>query len=163
MSRREALRGILWVLLAALVGWLVPMGTRFGSERFYTAASLAAILGRMREEMFREGDQLFLVGALNAIPFAVGIALAEGTRALARRLRPAMEWLRWGDLVLLGGITAATSLAVWNNLYGPGKVSSTAAIAFVVVPVYATGVAIAAYLLTMGIVAARSFRGRAER
>jgi hypothetical protein len=117
----------------------------------------------MREEMFREGDQLFLVGALNAIPFAVGIALAEGTRALARRLRPAMEWLRWGDLVLLGGITAATSLAVWNNLYGPGKVSSTAAIAFVVVPVYATGVAIAAYLLTMGIVAARSFRGRAER
>jgi len=61
--------------------------------------------------------------------------------------------------VLLGGITAATSLAVWNNLYGTGKVSSTAVIAFVVVPVYATGAAIAAFLLAIGVVAARSLRG----
>jgi hypothetical protein len=136
------------------------MATRFASERFYTAASACAILRRMHEEMFRGGANLFFVGALNAVPFAVGLALVEGTGAVAPRLRRAMGWLRWAYVALLGGVTALTSLAVWNNLYRPGKPSSTATIAFVIVPLYATGAAISGYLVTIGIMAARSLTQR---
>jgi hypothetical protein len=157
MNRKEVLRGCLVVLGAALIGLLVPISTRFASERFYTTADTVTILGRIGHEMFGEG--LFLLSAINALPFAIACALIEATRTLIPRLRSAMGWFRLGLFPLLVAVTSASSLAVWNDLYGPGKPSSTAVLGFVVVPAYATIGAVAAYALTLVIIGAKAMMG----
>ena len=158
---KRAVRRVALVLAGTVIGWLVPMATRFASERFYTANDTLAILARMRRELLLDGYGLFFVGVVNAVPFAVGLVLAAVTGAVAPRLNSLMRWFGWGLLVVLVGITAVSNLAVWNDLYGPGRPHSTACLAFLVVPGYATVAVLVAYLATLSAAAVASLRRRA--
>ncbi len=151
---RNAARILFLVLVASLVGWAVPMTTRFVSERFYSTRGTAAILASMRAEVFEGG--LFLVGLLNAVPFALAVALAMGTTVIVPRLGRQMKWMAYLLLVCAAGVTAASSLAVWNDLYGPGRAHSTACLALIVFPGYATVGVLTVYLVTLGAVAVAS-------
>jgi hypothetical protein len=158
---RSTARILVLVLLASLVGWAVPMATRFASERFYSTRDTSAIVAGMRAEMFETGHNLFLVGLLNALPFAVVVALATGTTAIVPRLGRQMKWMAYVLLACASGVTAVSSLAVWNDLYGPGRAHSTACLALLVFPGYATVGALTVYLVTLGAAAVASLMKRA--
>ena len=122
----------------AAAGWLVPVAARVISESYYSERRWGSIVSDAAAEMFAPGDNLFLVGAMNAVPFGLAALLAE----VAIALRPSWRKLIWASTVVLAavmvGFTALVAFSVWNPLFGPGRASSTAVIAFAVVPMMIT-------------------------
>jgi hypothetical protein len=159
MSVRNVVRVVFLVLLASLFGGVVPAMTRFASERYYSTDHTSAIVARMWTEISR-GDY-YLAGLLNAIPFAVVVALAAGTTAIVPRLRRQMKWMAYALLACVSCFTAASSLAVWNDVYGPRGPHSTACIALIVFPGYATVGVLTVYLAALGAAAVVSLTKRA--
>lgn len=78
-------RGVVWVVGGAVVGWSIPLATRFASQRYYTDAASVAILVEMRSELFRDGKHLFEIGLFNAIPFVIALGLVEALESWSSR------------------------------------------------------------------------------
>jgi glucan phosphoethanolaminetransferase (alkaline phosphatase superfamily) len=131
MARKQAL---CWSLIFLGIGLTTPSLVIFYLEVFIGGigplTSVSNILGRQ----FAEGHNLFYIALFGLIPFAVlSIVCLNAARHL--------ESSRLG-CVAVGGLLGILSLmiwghvAVWYPLYAGGRTSSTAVIAFVVVPFY---------------------------
>lgn len=147
------------VLAAAMVAWAVPIVTRILVQTHYSGRGVGAALGSAAADLFRPGYNLFLVGVLSAAPLLVLAALSEAARRGLTRVyrdpahRTALAALA-GVLVLA---TAAASLLVWRDVYGPGPHSSTAVIALVTMPVF---LAVCATFLYLGVLLLVGLRRR---
>jgi hypothetical protein len=86
------------------------------------------------ERQFAEGENLFLLALFGLVPF---VALSVVCRVAARRLSSVrLACLGTGGLLGILGLMVPAHVAVWYPRYGPGRMSSTAVIAFVFIPFY---------------------------
>lgn len=127
-------QALYWSLAALAIGLLIPSLIIFCLEvwvgHIRPGESMAGILGRQ----FSQGDNLFLIAALGLIPFAV---LSAACFVAARWLNPArLRCVAAGGLLGILGLMIPAHVAVWYPLYGPGRMSSTSAIAFLFIPFY---------------------------
>ncbi len=134
-------RQMFWLLGPLAIGILTPSLIIFCLEIFVGHISPIASAQDILRRQFAEGHNLFLLALLGLIPFA---ALSVVCLVAARRLSPVrLACLGVGGLVGILGLMVPAHVAVWYPLYGPGRMSSTAVIAFLFIPFYC--------LVTLGI------------
>ena len=86
------------------------------------------------ERQFAEGQNLFLLAAFGLIPFA---ALSAICAVAASRLTPIrLACLGVGGLLGIFALMVPGHFSVWYPLYGPGRASSTAVVAFIFIPFF---------------------------
>jgi len=159
VARQERKR----VLAFAALGWAVPVITRLAVQSRYNEAAFWGALGSAVGDLFRPGYNLFLVGVFNAVPFVALIGLSRRTRRLlfADSDHVGHRIAVYTITVLLIVATGITSGSVWLNLFGPGRPSSTAVLAFVFIPLVLTVVLFGLYFAVPVFVALwRSVKGR---
>jgi hypothetical protein len=127
-------QALYWSLAAFAIGLLIPSLIIFclevGVGHIRPRESMAGILDRQ----FSEGHNLFLIAALGLIPFVV---LSAACFVAARWLSPArLRCVAAGGLLGILGLMIPAHVAVWYPLYGPGRMTSTSAIAFLFIPFY---------------------------
>ncbi len=123
-----------WSLASLAIGLLTPSLIIFCLEIFvghiHALTSITDILHRQ----FAEGHNLFLIAAFGLIPFA---ALSAVCFVVARWLHPPrLACVALGGLLGILLLMIPSHAAVWYPLYGGGRMSSTAVIAFIFIPFY---------------------------
>jgi hypothetical protein len=128
---------LIWVVTPLAIGLLVPSLVIFCLEVFVGRVSASAAATDVLQRQFSEGDNLFLLAAFGLIPFAALSVICAV--AAARLTAPRLACLGIGGLVGILGLMIPGHIAVWYPLYGPGYMSSTAVIAFLLIPFYCLG------------------------
>ncbi len=125
---------LFWVGLPLIAGLLLPSLVLVAVQVVIGHVALGAALADVIAGQFAPGRNLFLIAMLGMLPFVV---LAVAALIAARRL-PArrLSCLAGGGLLAILAITVPGQASVWAPLYGAGPVSSTAPIAFVILPVF---------------------------
>jgi hypothetical protein len=132
-----ATSGQTWALASLIVGLLTPSTTIFFLEVFVGHISPISSLEDILRKQFGGGNNLFLLALFGLIPF---VALSIVCRFAARRLPPArLACLAIGGMGGIASYMIPAHVAVWYPLYSGGHMSSTAVIAFVVIPFYCLG------------------------
>ncbi|HET6407464.1 MAG TPA: hypothetical protein VFG14_06250 [Chthoniobacteraceae bacterium] len=130
-NTRQALH---WSTAAIAIGLVLPSYIILCLEVFIGRISPLASIAGILERQFAHGHNLFLIAAFGLIPFAVlSVACFVAARWLnASRLACVAVGGLLGILVLM----IPAHVSVWYPLYGPGRMSSTAVIAFLFIPFY---------------------------
>lgn len=125
---------IFWLLIPLAVGLLVPSLIIFFLEVSVGHISPLASAKDILRRQFAEGHNLFLLALFGLIPFG---ALSVVCLIAARRVSPTrLVCIGVGGLIGILGLMVPSHLSVWYPLYGPGRMSSTAVIAFLFIPFY---------------------------
>ncbi|MBI1285557.1 MAG: hypothetical protein GC183_14690 [Thiobacillus sp.] len=133
----KARQRLIWTATPLAIGLLVPSLVIFCLEVFVGGVSPSAAAADILDRQFSEGDNLFLIAAFGLIPF---VALSVVCAVAAGRLPPfRLACLGIGGLVGILALMIPGHVAVWYPLYGPGHMSSTALIAFLLIPFYCLG------------------------
>ena len=128
---------LFWVLAPPVIGLFVPSLVIFCLAVFVGGISPFTAAQDIFQRQFAEGHSLSLLAAFGLIPFAVLSAICAVT---AKRLSPSrLMCLGVGGLLGILALMVPAHVAVWYPLYGPGHMSSTAVIAFVIIPFYCLG------------------------
>lgn len=122
------------LLLLVFVGLALPSLIVVVMEMTLGGTPLISAIGKVVRRQFASGENLFLIAILGLIPF---VLLA----GVLRYLSPRLTTYRFTILLVFGmlGIFALmipAHMSVWRPLYTADSMSSTAAIAFVFIPVY---------------------------
>ena len=125
---------LIWVATPLAIGLLVPSLIIFLLEIFVGHISPSAAAVDILKRQFSEGDNLFLLAAFGLIPFAV--LSATCAIAAGRLTPPRLACLGIGGLIGILGLMVPGHIAVWYPLYDPGRMSSTAVLAFIFIPFY---------------------------
>lgn len=130
-NRRQRL---IWVVTPLVIGLLVPSLVIFFLAVFIGHISPSAAAVDILRRQFSEGDNLFLLAAVGLIPFA---ALSATCAVAASGLTPTrLACLGIGGLIGILVLMIPGHISVWYPLYGPGRMSSTAVLAFLFIPFY---------------------------
>jgi len=133
----KARQRLIWVAAPLAIGLVVPSLVILCLEVFVGGVPPSAAAADILERQFSEGDNLFLIAAFGLIPF---VALSIVCAVAAGRLAPSrLACLGIGGLVGILALMIPGHVAVWYPLYGPGHMSSTAVIAFLLIPFYCLG------------------------
>jgi len=126
------------VLLGLTIPWLVYLGV----EIYHKPHETSQMLREFPSLLFASGYNLFLVGVINAVPFACVAVLdwlhGSGARPLAKRAGMV------GATAAVLTVSLLLQLSVWNDAYAPHP-SSTAVIGLMFVPIYGIPLLIAGY------------------
>jgi hypothetical protein len=123
-----------WSLASCAIGLLIPSLIIFCLEIFVGHIPPLTSITDILHRQFAEGHNLFLIAALGLIPFA---AFSAACFIAARWLSPPrLACVALGGLLGILLLMIPAHVAVWYPLYGPGRMSSTAVIAFVFIPFY---------------------------
>lgn len=127
-------RAFWWSFASMGIGLLTPSLIIFCLEIVVGGIEpLTSIAGIFRRQ-FAEGHNLFLIAVFGLIPFAAHSIVCF---VAARHLNPArLACVAIGGLVGILGLMVPGHISVWYPLYGPGRASSTAVIAFFFIPIY---------------------------
>lgn len=135
---------LFWIGLPLMVGLLLPSLVLFAVQVVVGGVAWSAALADVLARQFAPGHNLFLIAVLGLLPFVVlaVVSVIAARRLPARRLSCFMA----GGLAAILAITVPGQVGVWAPFYGGGQISSTAPIAFVILPVFGV-VALAVGLL----------------
>ncbi len=130
-NNREALT---WSLLCLGIGLVTPSAILFCMDVLIGHIDpLTSIAGILRRQ-FAQGHNLFLIALFGLIPFAV---LSAACFLAARRMQSTrLACVAVGGLLGILIVMVPGHMAVWYPLYGSGRLSSTAVVAFVFIPFY---------------------------
>jgi hypothetical protein len=123
-----------WSLAFLGVGLITPSVIIFCLEVLVGHINPLIAIADILHRQFAKGHNLFLIAALGLIPFAV---LSMTCFVAARRLASSrLTCVALGGLIGILAIMVPGHVAVWYPLYAPGRMSSTAVIAFLFIPFY---------------------------
>ena len=125
---------MIWLVIPMATGLFVPSFVIFCLQVFVGQISPTVTVADIWARQFTEGDNLFHLAALGLIPFAALSAICA--LAASRLTAPRLSCLGVGGLVGILALMVPSHFAVWYPLYGPGRMSSTAVIAFIFIPFY---------------------------
>jgi hypothetical protein len=138
--------------LPLVVGLVTPSLTRVAVAVVVGHKSLGSaitdILGALPE--------MFIISVVGLIPFVVLAVVMR--RIAASRTRRACCTFCISGLIGILALMIPGHVAVWDPLYGPGRVSSTGSIAFVFIPLYCTVTLLYAMLIAHFITKIRWFQ-----
>ena len=132
--RTNAKYPLYWSIASFAIGLVTPSLVIFCLEvfvgRIHPFRSIADILDRQ----FSEGNNLFLLAIYGLIPFA---AMSAASFLAALWLPPRrLSCVAVGGLLGILTVMVPGHVSVWYPLYGPGRGSSTAVLAFILIPFY---------------------------
>jgi len=120
-----------------VTGLIVPSLVILYLEVFVGHISPSIAVERILGRQFSEGNNLFLLAVFGLIPF---VALSVICSVAATRLTPVrLACLGIGGLVGILVLMIPGHMSVWYPLYGVGRKSSTAVIAFLFIPFFCLG------------------------
>lgn len=123
-----------WLLGPLAIGLLAPSLIIFFLEVIVGHISPLASAKDILRRQFAAGHNLFQIALFGLIPFPV---LSAVCGFAAHRLSPArLACLGVGGLIGILGLMVPVHIAVWYPLYGSGRMSSTAVLAFIFIPFY---------------------------
>jgi hypothetical protein len=123
-----------WSLGLLGIGLLTPSLVIFGVDVTVGGIQPAAAVAHLFQRQFAQGHNLFSIALLGLVPFAV---LSTVCFVASRRLPPArLACVVLGGLLGILGLMVHSHAAVWYPLYRPGRISSSAVIAFLFIPFY---------------------------
>jgi hypothetical protein len=123
---------LFWVLIPLAIGMLAPSAILLGVEVFVGGVGPFVAIADVLRRQFGEGHNLFLLALFGLIPFAV---LSAGCFVASYRLSPwRLACLGVGGLIGILYLMIPAHVSVWYPLYGGGRMSSTAVIAFLFIP-----------------------------
>jgi hypothetical protein len=132
--RTNTKQALYWSLTFLAVGLITPSLVIFCLEIFVGHINPLASIANILRRQFAEGHNLFLLAVFGLIPFAV---LSLACFVAARRLASSrLACVAVGGLLGILALMVPGHVAVWYPLYGPGRMSSTAVIAFLFIPFY---------------------------
>lgn len=146
-SRREAVR--IAIPISALVigiGILATPIILFFIQVFVGGYAPSESIEDIRSKQFQQGHNLFLLAAVASIPF-FALAVLQLVLAITCH-RSTWYWMTVAGLFGIFAVMVPSHYAVWAPLYGPGRMSSTAVIAFLFIPFLCLG-GMAAFMLLM--------------
>lgn len=130
-STRQALH---WSLASIALGLILPSLIILCLEIFVGHISPLTSLADILRRQFAAGHNLFLIAAFGLIPFS---ALSATCFVASRWLSPSrLACVALGGLLGILLLMIPAHVSVWYPLYGPGRMSSTAVIAFIFIPFY---------------------------
>lgn len=127
------------VLLAGLpiaIGMVTPSLALLGVQVLVGRIAIDVAVVDVLQQQFAAGHNLFVLSLIGLIPF---VALSAMMSKYSKwRTRRSCHTLLGCGLAGLLGLMIPAHVMVWYPLYGPGRMSSTAVIAFVFIPFYCT-------------------------
>jgi hypothetical protein len=134
--KRLSVGQLICLLLPLAIGLPAPSIILLCVQIFVGGVPIAAAVEDVLDGQFANGRNLFMLSVIGLIPFAVlsGILSRQAGRNTVRTLYA----LCIGGLLGMLGLMVPGHVSVWYPLYGPGRMSSTAVIAFVFIPLYCT-------------------------
>lgn len=128
---------LIWIVIPLVTGLVVPSLVILYLEVFVGHISPSIALERVLGRQFSEGSNLFLLAGFGLLPF---VALSAICSVAATRLTPArLACLGIGGLFGILALMIPSHMSVWYPLYGVGRKSSTAVIAFLFIPFFCLG------------------------
>ena len=124
----------IWIWLPLAVGFTVPSLVILCLAILVGDHGVVETLEDIWRRQFAAGHNLFLLAVFGLIPF---VPLSTLCWVLARKM-PAKRLAVIGAAGLLGilAVMIPAHVSVWYPLYGPGRMSSTAVLAFLFIPFY---------------------------
>lgn len=126
----------LCIFLPLIIGLITPSCVLFSVQVFVGHVPPFAAMIDIIEKQFASGHNLFLLAAIGLIPFCV-LSLI-----LFHHYKNPSSCFKVACTICISGLIGILTLmipshaSVWYPLYGPVKMSSTAAIAFLFIPFY---------------------------
>ena len=125
---------VIWIAVPLAIGLLVPSLVVFCLQVFVGHIPVSAAVADIMRGQFAEGENAFFGAVFGLIPFA---ALAAICVRGSRTLTPArLACVGVGGLIGILALIIPGHVSVWYPLYGPGRMSSTAVLAFIFIPFY---------------------------
>lgn len=125
------------IILSVMVGFFMPSLVLVTVQIVVGGVPVLSAIVDVLDGQFAQGRNLFTLALLGLLPFIVLAAMVP--RFAARHPRRACTALWASGLVGILAVMVPGHAAVWWPLYGPGRMSSTAVIAFLFIPVYCAG------------------------
>jgi hypothetical protein len=123
----------IWLWLPLAVGLVTPSLVILVLDVFVGHTPVGRAVASVLARQFAPGDNLFLIAALGSIPFVIlSLILLIGYRG--RKDRDRLAWLSVAGTIGALALMIPAHVQVWLPLYTGGDVSSTAVIAFLVIP-----------------------------
>ncbi|MCQ8895219.1 hypothetical protein NQT62_02050 [Limnobacter humi] len=124
---------LFWLLSPPLIGLLVPSLVIFCLQVWVGHIPPSAALADILARQFAAGENLFYLALIGLIPC---VLLSVLCFAMAGSLHSNRLWcVGLGGLSGIVAVMVAMHVSVWYPLYGPGRMSSTAVVALVFMPV----------------------------
>lgn len=122
------------IVAPIVVGLATPSLVIFYLQLVVGNYTVAALLTDILSRQFAPGHNLFLLVLIGLIPFLLlSVILFFYAKRHTRSELVALLLAGLAGILLL---MVPAHYSVWYPLYGPGRISSTAVIAFLVIPVY---------------------------
>jgi len=97
-----------------LLGLTLPWAVRIAHEAYQSHASVWGALQNVHRQLFAPGYNLFLVGAMNAAPFAIFAVFVLFHLGRAHLCEPQTIPRRIGGV--LGGVTVLLGVSLWAHI-----------------------------------------------
>jgi hypothetical protein len=125
---------LLWSLGTLAVGLLTPSLIIFVLEITVGGINPITSAADIWHRQFAEGHNLFLLAVFGLIPFVV-LSVAIFVMARNRTSRQ-LACIVIGGLIGILVLMIPSHVSIWYPLYGPGRMSSTAVVGFLFIPIY---------------------------
>ena len=133
-----------------IVGLISPSLVIFYLQVFVGGYSVSASLSDILSRQFAEGENLFLLAVIGLVPFVLlsAILFVYKKKHKISEVYLLMTFGLVGILVLM----LPSHYSVWYPLYGPGRMSSTAVVGFLFIPIYCVLSMLVGLLVGVGII-----------
>ena len=136
--KNEYLHKAICILLPLLLGLLAPSFILLSIQVIVGGISPYSAIVDILGKQFASGHNLFLIALLGLIPFAILSAIMLWYAHVKEIPIKKSYFLCASGLIGIFSIMIPGHISVWYPLYGPGRMSSTAVIAFLFIPFYCT-------------------------